>query len=165
MSEKNKKFNFDLDDWVKSHTEEPISSSIFYTIEKTIKQYRRFAQKNFDEEVGDITLDQAMILSFINRCPDLNQSQIASMMFKDNASVTRMIDLTIKKGYLNRKINNNDRRKFVLSLTPKARKTLSRLKEIRSNNRLIALQSISPEQYKILKETLETITSNCKLDD
>ncbi len=165
MKNKNLRNNVDQAEWQHEYADLAPSKTIFYTIERTIKQYKKYAQHQFDEKIGDITVDQALVLSFIEQRPDLSQSQIAALVFKDNASITRMIDLIIKKGYLKRAINHQDRRKFLLKLTPKARETLSQLRKIRTRNRATALSGISADQLSMVTTILEQLISNCQIKD
>ncbi len=137
------------------------SQTIFYTIERSIKEYRRFAQKNMTKQFQDITIDQALVLFFIAENPELSQSEIGALVFKDNASVTRMIDLMIKNGFLERNINKEDRRKFKLSLTVKGRETRKGLKKTVQNNRINALDGISEREINQLTIILNKIITNC----
>ena len=81
------------------------TKTVFYTIERAIKEYRKFAQNNIADKVKDITVDQALILFFLEKHPELSQQEIATLVFKDKASVTRMINLMVSKGYIERSIN------------------------------------------------------------
>jgi len=136
--------------------------TIFYTIENTIKIYRKFAQHNISDVVTDITLDQILILSILDSEPDISQKDIALALFKDYASVTRMIELLVKKDYLERKIHQLDRRMFNLQITDKGNETLIKLKPIILKNRSKALKGLSDEQIKQFNTTLSQITNNCK---
>ncbi len=162
----NKDSNEGLEDqnWMNKLDELTPDKTIFYTIEKAIKQYKRYAQDQFDQKVGDITVDQALILHFVEQYPELSQSQIAALVFKDKASVTRIIELLKKNGYLKREINNKDRRKYSLKLTNKAKQILFKLKKIRNQNRTIALDGISAEQLSQLSATLNKLISNCEIE-
>lgn len=135
--------------------------TIFYGIENTIKKYRKFAQHNISNVVTDITLDQIMILSILDSEPDISQKDIALILFKDYASVTRMIELLVKKDYLERKIHQQDRRMFNLQITDKGYKTLVKLKPIILKNRSNALNGLSDEQIEQFKITLNQISKNC----
>jgi len=137
------------------------SQTIFYTIEKAIKEYRRFAQGNLNDKVENITIDQALLLFFLNDNPELSQNEISKLVFKDKASVTRMIELMRKKNYLKRSINNDDRRKFNLILTSKGKKSLDVLTPIISFNRKNALSGIAIEEVNQLKTILNKIINNC----
>jgi len=137
------------------------SQTIFYTIEKAIKEYRRFAQRNLNQTIGNITIDQALLIIFINNYPELSQNEIGELIFKDNASVTRMIELMTKKEYLKRSVNKKDRRKYNLSITNKGKKALIYSSSIISTNRKSALKGISDNEINQLKSTLTKIINNC----
>ncbi len=137
------------------------SQTIFYTIEKAIKEYRRFAQRNLNKTIENITVDQALLLIFKNNYPELSQNELSEIMFKDNASVTRMIELMAKKDYLERSINKQDRRKYNLNITEKGEKILTDLNTIILSNRKSALRGISNSEITQLKNTLNKIINNC----
>ena len=75
-----------------------VNTVIFYNIEKAIKSYRRLAQKELKKHGLNITVDQWLTLSALNDNPDIAQKDLAEMIFKDNASVTRIILLLVKSG-------------------------------------------------------------------
>jgi len=139
--------------------------TIFYGIENTIKKYRKFAQYNIFQEVNDITLDQILILSILDTEEDISQKDIALNLFKDYASVTRMIELLVKKDYLERKIHKQDRRMFNLKITKKGDETLAKLKPIILKNRSQALKGLSDKQIKEFNKTLNQITKNCTIQE
>ena len=70
---------------------------VIYTIEKAIKEYWKFSQKNIKKVVDDITIDQGLVLITLDQNPDITQKEIAQLIFKDMASMTRIIDLMVKK--------------------------------------------------------------------
>ena len=95
------------------------TGTVLYTVEQTIKEYRKISQKNIKKIVNDITVDQCLLLIMINQNSDYSQKEIAELIFKDNTSITRIIELMVKKEYLTRTINEVDRRKFNLEITEK----------------------------------------------
>lgn len=137
------------------------TKTIFYTIERAIKEYRKYAQSNISVQVKDITVDQALILFFLEKYPELSQKEIAALVFKDKASVTRMINLMVAKGYLNRSINEGNRRRYKLRITTIGAKVLSDLTPIISSNRKKALKAVSEEELIQMETTLNKIISNC----
>ena len=136
------------------------SKTVFYHIERTIKTYRKFSRQNFLKVVDNITIDQKLILQYLNDHPELNQNEIAELVFKDNASLTRMTDLMVQKGFLQRSINPNDRRKFKIELTRKGKEVLEKLAPVIVENRKKAFAGISEEELTQLKQTLNKIVSN-----
>lgn len=138
------------------------SQTIFYSIEKAIKEYRRFAQRNINKTIENITIDQALLLIFLNNYPNLSQNEIGELIFKDNASVTRMIELMARKDYIKREVNNADRRKYNLSITDKGQHILLDLGSLIPSNRKSALEGITDNEITQLNKTLNKIINNCK---
>jgi len=139
------------------------TGTVLYTIEKTIKEYRKIAQRNIGKIVDDITVDQALILIILDQNSDYSQKEIAELIFKDNASITRIIELMVKKNYLTRKINESDRRKFNLEITEKGKKTIESLSPVIQTNRQTALEGLTQDEIEFLDKTLNKIITNCKL--
>jgi DNA-binding MarR family transcriptional regulator len=139
----------------------PPSETIFHVIESTIKEYRKFAQKNISEKIKDITIDQGLVLIFLKEYPKLTQNEIAELVFKDSASMTRMINLMVKKKYLKRSIHKEDRRRYKIEITANGEKVLEGLPPIIQNNRNSALKGITKKELKQLDITLNKIRINC----
>ena len=135
--------------------------TIFYAIENTIKTYRKFAQKQISNEVNGITVDQMLVLTALEANPDIAQNEMAALLFKDIASITRMIELLVKNDYITRAINQEDRRKFVLNISVKGHKTLKKLKPVILKNRTDALRGISESEVSQMFTTLNKIINNC----
>lgn len=140
---------------------EKLERVIFYTLEKTIKSYRQFAQKRIKEAGYSITIDQWLVLKTLDENPSLGQKELSQKVFKDNASVTRIIDLLVKSGHLNRSINGGDRRRKDLTLTNQGKKVLIEVHDIVRTNRAKAVEGIDKQELEMLYQRLEKITENC----
>ena len=138
------------------------SQTVFYAIEKAIKVYRQFAQRRITSRGIDITVDQLLILRAIQDHEEITQKQIADMVFKDYASITRIIDLLVKKEYLQRKMHPVDRRRFDLTMTTDGNQVLAQLDETVASYRKDALRGISKSEVDSLQKLLQKITDNCQ---
>ncbi|WP_298140733.1 MarR family transcriptional regulator [Flavobacterium sp.] len=141
---------------------ENLNDVIFYQIEQAIKTYRMYAQKKIKENGLKITIDQWLVLKSLKENPKLSQAELAEKVFKDSASITRIFDLLVNSGYVERETNPNDRRKFNLNITPLGNQILENTYKIVLENRKKALEGISKNTIKTLNETLKKITENCK---
>ncbi len=137
------------------------TSTVLYSIEESIKAYRRLSQQNISSVVPKITVDQALILIIIDR-EDRTQSEIADLVFKDYASMTRIITLMINNNYLTKTIDDADKRKTKLKITKKGKNIIEQLKPVIQKNRETALSTVSDEELKQLFEILNKITQNCQ---
>ncbi|MCB0640941.1 MAG: MarR family transcriptional regulator [Phaeodactylibacter sp.] len=139
-----------------------LERTVFYALEKAIKSYRQFAQRNIDAHNLNITIDQWLILKTIKDHPDLMQKEIAQRVFKDLASVTRMVELLVKRKYLKRSFHEQDRRRYKLELTPSGNQIYNQLVPIVLENRKTALEGIPSADIADLHDLLHTITENCQ---
>lgn len=140
------------------------TSTVLYSIEETIKAYRRLSQQNISSVVPEITVDQALILIIIDR-EDKTQSEIADLVFKDYASMTRIIKLMINKDYLTKNTDDGDKRKVALKITQNGKAIIKKLKPMITKNREVALNSLSDKDLNQLFKILNKITQNCKTNN
>ncbi|HMB62478.1 MAG TPA: MarR family winged helix-turn-helix transcriptional regulator [Eudoraea sp.] len=140
------------------------TETIFYSIEKAIKAYRKFAQKRIRESGKDITINQMLVLIQLSDNPDVSQVELAEFLFKDYASITRMIELMVNKGYLDRSVHRHDRRKSQLNITLNGRELVKDLSPVIRENRKQALQGLGRKEIIQLNELLNRVTLNCELE-
>lgn len=141
---------------------EKLESIIFYTLDKSIKTYRQFAQRRLYEAGIEITIDQWLVLNALAEKPDSSQGEIADKVFKDAASVTRIIDLLINKGHISRKPHPSDRRRFNLQVTDEGQALLDQMGQTVAENRSLALRNVAPEDLSQVRQVLLTIIDNCQ---
>jgi DNA-binding MarR family transcriptional regulator len=139
-----------------------LEHTVFYALDKAIKTYRQFAQRNIRESGLDITIDQWLVLKTITDHPDLTQREMAAKVFKDHASITRMIELLVRRGFLKRSPNPADRRQYILELTSEGKAVYEQLVPIVATNRETALEGFSEEEIELLKRLLQRMTENCQ---
>jgi MarR family transcriptional regulator for hemolysin len=141
---------------------EKLNEIIFYNIDKAIRTYRVFAQKQLKLKGYKITIDQWLIIRSILENPDISQQEIGEIVFKDNASVTRIIELLVKAKYIVRKPYANDRRRVKLIVTPECRKIIDDMHQVVIRNRKTALANIDPKNIQLVNRVLNEIIDNCK---
>ncbi|MEM6807111.1 MAG: MarR family transcriptional regulator [Bacteroidota bacterium] len=138
------------------------SFSVLYSIEEAIKAYRKLSQRNISKLVPVITVDQALILIILNERPELTQSEVADLVFKDYASMNRILNLMISKNYIRKTTNKEDKRRAKISITKTGQAIIEKLTPAIQINRETALQHISQEEISTLFNILKRITHNCK---
>ncbi|MEM8901144.1 MAG: MarR family transcriptional regulator, partial [Bacteroidota bacterium] len=139
------------------------SKTIFYQIEKAIKQYRTMAQANLNKLGYKITINQILLMIQIDRKPEISLVELAELLFKDVASITRMTELLVKEGFVERKENKYDRRKKDLKITKKGKKILELAIPVILENRKTAQQNITEEERGTLYHILNKIIINTSL--
>ncbi len=134
---------------------------LFYQIDRTIKLARAYTVKAFVDAGYDLTVDQWLILKKLSdQDGAMTQTELANSLTKDNASITRTIDLMSKKGLLERRRKDADRRAYELVLSAKGIQTLETLLPLVKQIREQALQQVSEEELSNLRATLIQVQEN-----
>jgi DNA-binding MarR family transcriptional regulator len=134
---------------------------IFYSLESASKAYRRFAQARLYAAGIDITIDQWLVLKTIHESADVTLQQVGTAVFKDFASVTRIVQVLERKGLLRRKPHPNDGRRSELTLTRSGVSVIRRVEPVAQAYRSEALNGIDAEEVARLRAVLKRITENC----
>ena len=134
---------------------------LFYSLESASKAYRRFAQARLHESGVDITIDQWLVLKTIHESPDITLQKVGAAVFKDFASVTRIVQLLERKGLLRRKPHPTDGRRSELVLTSSGESVIRTVEPIAQANRRRALEGIDAKEVAQLRELLKRIVENC----
>lgn len=141
---------------------EKLDSVLFYYIEKAIKSYRQFAQRELKNAGLSITVDQWLTLNCLNENPQITQKELAEAIFKDTASITRIIDLLVTAKYIKRNINKEDKRKSNLSITALGLEIIDKASPIVNDYRNQALKGIGIAKEDHVKMVMKTIIKNCQ---
>jgi len=134
---------------------------VFYSLESASKAYRRFAQSRLDAAGIDITIDQWLVLKTIHETADVTLQQVGVAVFKDFASITRIVQLLERKGLLRRKPHSTDRRRSELVLTKSGQSVIRTVEPVAQAYRRQALDGIDPAEVARLRAVLKRITENC----
>ena len=137
-----------------------LEDNVFYTLENAVKAYRQFAQRQLTKAGLDITLDQWLVLKTIKQEGHCTQQHISRMTFKDVASVTRIVEILVTKGYLGRSFIPSDRRRQQLDVTGSGDEMLAKVYPVSLGNRKAALNGIDLSAIENLQSSLQSIIKN-----
>lgn len=140
---------------------EKLNDTFLYTIDKCFRSYHQFAQKNVRKAGFKITIDQWLILKNVAENPDITQNDLGKLVFKDKASITRIIQLLVNARYLTRESNPEDKRRLNLTLTSSGAKIMSDVEKIAFQNRSTALKDVDLNLMQEMKSVLQQIIQNC----
>jgi MarR family transcriptional regulator for hemolysin len=91
---------------------------------------------------------------------NITQQELAGLLDTDKVSIVRIIDYLSENGYVKRLQNVNDRRKYSLKLTAKAKKETSKIQKAINEITSTAFKGISVSQKQLFYKTLESIKKN-----
>jgi DNA-binding MarR family transcriptional regulator len=138
----------------------PLDEVYLYLLSRTQQQYRKLSQALFDSNGVDLTSDQWIVLKRIAEKEGLMQKEIAGLVSKDPGSVTRIIDLLEKKGFVSRDAVLTDRRQFALSLTASGAALVKKVTPLARKLRKQGLDGFSKTEEVKLNEMLNRLYKN-----
>ncbi len=132
----------------------------YLKIDVTIKKIRNYYQKRFDEAQLNITVDQWVVLNNVCKNEGISQLELCAKAFKDAPTLTRIIDLMVKKEYLFRQNDREDRRKYGVFPTAQGKKVWEKASPLTVEARKIGWTNLSEEDYDRFYYILNTVFDN-----
>ena len=137
-----------------------IERRVGFLLESTTRVVKLSFTKAFKNLGVDITPEQWVILDTLHTKGSLTQKELAEACYKNYPTISRILDNLVKKKYLKRKIEKEDRRKTSVHLTSAGtklvKKCLPEVKKLRS----LSWENLDDKDYKKLKEILEQVFRN-----
>ncbi len=136
------------------------SRAYFFKIDSTIKKIRTALQRQFNDAGFDLTVDQWVVIDHLFRNPGISQNTLADMTTKDAPTVTRIIDLLAQKGLTERRLTDNDRRKFLVYLTEAGEAKYHEVLPVVSAMRRKGWGDLSEADYQHFVRIMDSIYQN-----
>ena len=132
----------------------------FFKIDTTVKKVRNYLQKQLQNAGIDLTVDQWVVIDHLIPSPGISQNDLASATAKDAPTITRILDILIKKGLVERKTGKLDRRKQILYPTEQAKILHKEAFPVVAGLRKKAWENLSDQDFQDLVRIMDTIYSN-----
>ncbi len=139
---------------------EELYNSYSFLLDRTAKRVKQYAQQRFKELNLNITVDQWLVLKNLYENEKMKQNELAELLFKDNPTLTRIIDLLCEKGLTIRNVHPDDRRSFLVALTREGKKKVEQIRPKVKEIRLQAWNGLSEKDFTHFRKVLNTIYQN-----
>ncbi|WP_343703447.1 MarR family winged helix-turn-helix transcriptional regulator [Chitinophaga sp.] len=137
-----------------------VSNPSFFKLDATLKKIRNYWQKNFDAQGKDITVDQWLLIENLYKHKRITHNELARLTSKDITTVSRIIELLVKKELVERQGSTDDRRKVYVQLTPAG---VNKYKDVRPmvlEMRKTGWKDLTEKDYQELTRILDVIYGN-----
>lgn len=134
-----------------------------FLLERTARRVKQYAQYQFNCREFGITVDQWSILKILKQRTDLSQKELAEYCGKDQPTLTRIVDLLVRKNLVERRANPSDRRSFVVHLTLDGEQKINTLADHVGEIRMQAWKNLNDADFEHLKRILNTIYDNLEI--
>lgn len=122
-----------------------------YKLNQLLRQYE-----------ADITVDQFRLLTHLWKQDGISQQQLALLVRRDRASVTRMVDILEEQGIISRRADNEDRRINLIFLTKKGKQLEPVASKAAQETLDISQKGFSKADRLALAELLKKVITNLK---
>lgn len=131
-----------------------------FILDRTARRVKQYAQRSFLQNSFDITIDQWSVLKLLYQQDALTHKDLAEKLGKDQPTLTRIIDIIIKKKLVERVENPQDRRSLTIHLTPAGVAKVEELSPAVKRIRMKAWENLSDEDFQHFLRILNTIYDN-----
>lgn len=131
----------------------------------TARRVKQYAQVQFNLGKYGVTVDQWAVLKNLNHTSNISQKELAKLCGKDQPTLTRILDLLVKKGFVERTVHQNDRRSFIVQLSEEGRNKVSELEPNVREIRMKAWENLDENDFDDLQRILNTIYNNLELNN
>lgn len=129
-------------------------------IDRTYKIVRQDLITRFKINNIDLTPEQWVVVSRLRTDGNMFQTDLANHSFRDKPTVSRIIDILVRKKIVSRTVDEKDGRKYLISLTPLGADLVDRAAPVVDESREQGWVNLSEEEYYILVNVLDKIFIN-----
>jgi DNA-binding MarR family transcriptional regulator len=134
-------------------------------LDKTARRVKQYAQASFSQHNFDLTVDQWIVLKNLYEYPELTNKELAERCCKDQPTLTRIVDLLIKKKLVKREMHAQDRRALKLQLSKGGIHKINEISPMVTAFRMQAWQNLSDEDFQHFTRILNKIYDNLTLNN
>ena len=133
---------------------------IGFLLERTTRIAKLSFTKAFKKLGVDITPEQWIVLDKLDVHNEMSQKEIGNQSFKNAPTISRIIDNLVKKGYVSRVSEANDRRKTVISLTETGKGLVDSCRKEIDSLRALSWKDLSEKDYKEFNRIIDQVFEN-----
>jgi len=139
-----------------------INDSLGFIVAKTNYYMKTYFSKSIKDHDLKVTTEQWAILNAVYRNPGASQTDLARACLKDKTNVTRILDLLVRKGYVIRNTDMNDRRVYSITLTDLGGRVLEQLIKISEDANKAVDSELNNDDYQELVRSLKKISTTAE---
>jgi DNA-binding MarR family transcriptional regulator len=137
-----------------------LEESIGYITRNFFAALRNRLIADFEENDFDISIDEWVALSFLNRFDDRNQQQLGELLMQEKTAVTRLLDCMQKAGIVERITDQDDKRNKIIRLTEKGKDCYKNVVPVVENAISDAHVGISNDEIENTKSIIRKMREN-----
>jgi DNA-binding MarR family transcriptional regulator len=137
-----------------------IQESLGFSIYRLFTQSSNLLRRTFQAEGFDLTPEQWGVLTRLREGEGMNQSHLGEKTFKDRHNITRILNLLEKRGCIERRPDDADRRVYRLFLTESGLALQKQLDVIVRDHRAAIFKGLNTDDMEELMRVFDQIFGN-----
>jgi len=137
-----------------------LEDGLGYLVHHLMYALRRNFIRASDRAGMRITPDEMIVLVLVGQWEGLMQTELANMMVKDKAVITRMLSGLQERGLVRREADVNDRRAVRTYLTEQGREAVEALQPLLESFMRQSLGGVSQQDFDTTLKTMRAIIEN-----
>lgn len=136
------------------------SKSLGRLLGQANSQMARALAKALDREGAGITAEQFRVLTHLWESDGISQTELAVRTMRDRATTTRILDLLVRDGFVERQPDPTDRRVFRIRLTQLGKAIEPKCQTAAASVISQSVNGITVEEIEQLKHALNKLIKN-----
>lgn len=124
------------------------------------KAFNQLMKATEKKEMKDLSLLQLHLLNTIDANVPCNQKEIAQEVHVSKATLSVRLDKLVNIGLITRVVDENDKRNYILELTPLGKEKMLKGREIMSSSLFPVLKDFTQEDVGIIVDYLSRLKEN-----
>jgi DNA-binding MarR family transcriptional regulator len=139
---------------------ENLDEVLYFLCERMMRRARDYSKAAFAAQGFDISIDQWVILKKVSEDEGISQVDLANATYKDPASITRILDILEKKGWAERRIDENSRRAYKIHLTTEGGQFVEKMLPLVVSIREKGTEKLTAKEMETAKKVLKKMYVN-----
>jgi DNA-binding MarR family transcriptional regulator len=119
------------------------------------------ARQAYGQYIG-ISQARLQLLTTLAQQSEISHAALQQRLAVDGATITRLVKQFEAEGIVSRRLDPQDNRYTLVTLTPAGRQIVAGLKETHATFQLILLEGISREELEVTLRTLQRLRANMR---
>lgn len=137
-----------------------IDESLGFWVYRMHTQSCAVLKRAFQDAGHDITPEQWGLMVRLRENQGINQSRLGEKAYKDRHNTTRIVKQLVKRGLIERRPDEIDKRAYNLFITESGQVALEALAQIAFNHYTIVFNGLPAEDLRAMRRILKHIVNN-----
>ena len=139
-----------------------MEDKLLFQFSRAGHRLKLYIQKQMKSQGIELSPGQAGILFLLNRQDAMKMSEMSGVLEIDNSAITRLVDKLEAAGFVERGMNPQDRRQYLISITEAGRKEMQKMKAVANQTNEIIRQGFSDTEIESFVRVMKSFHEKFK---